>query len=206
MSQLSYKSNQSHAPVWRAALPYMRARKNDIHVPISYRFAERLVDAHPAANRDVVLLAILLHDTGWAEMDSAEIIAKAFGPNMKEVMQSDVRRQHEIIGARIAGEILSSLHYPEALIDEVVLLIDGHDSRAHALSLNDQLLKDADKLWRFTTVGIAIACDWHKKNPTQYVEYLDRDVYPSLFTATARELATEALGNARAELLLELLR
>ena len=194
-----------HAAVWRAALPYMRARKNDIHVPISYQLAERLVAAHPEANGEVVLLAILLHDTGWAEMDSAEIMAKAFGPNMQEVLKSDVRRQHEIIGARIAGEVLASLHYPETIIDEVVTIIDGHDSRPHALSLNDQLMKDADKLWRFTTAGIAVACDWHKKNPTQYVEYLDRDVYPSLFTEAARALANEELTKARAELLIELL-
>jgi len=197
--------NDPHAAVWRAALPYMRARKNDIHVPISYRLAERLVAAHPAANGEVVLLAILLHDTGWAEMDSAEIMAKAFGPNMKDVLKSDVRRQHEIIGARIAGEVLAGLHYPEAIIDEVVTIIDGHDSRPHALLLNDQLMKDADKLWRFTTAGIAVACDWHKKNPTQYVEYLEREVYPSLFTDAARAVANEELTKARAELLIELL-
>lgn len=194
-----------HTPVWRAALPYMRARKNDVHVPISYHAAERLVAAHPEANAEVVLLAILLHDTGWAEIDAEEIIAKAFGPNMKDAMKSDVRRQHEIIGARIAGEILANLHYPEAVIDEVVALIDGHDSRTEAISLNDQLLKDADKLWRFTSVGIAVASDWHKKNPAQYVTYLERDVFPSLFTETARQIATEILNDAREELLIDLL-
>ena len=33
-----------YAEVWSAALPYMRARKNDVHIPIAYRFADVLSD------------------------------------------------------------------------------------------------------------------------------------------------------------------
>ena len=35
-----------HADVWAAARPYMRARKNDVHIPLSYRYAERLLERH----------------------------------------------------------------------------------------------------------------------------------------------------------------
>ena len=35
------------------------------------------------------------------------------------------------------------------VVEEVVAIIDGHDSRRHALSRNDELVKDADKLWRY---------------------------------------------------------
>ena len=45
--------------VWRRAEPYMRARKNDVHVPLSFDWAQRLLDAHPEADRDIVSLAIL---------------------------------------------------------------------------------------------------------------------------------------------------
>jgi hypothetical protein len=51
--------------VWRACEPYMRARKNDIHIPLSFAFARRLLEAHPEADRDIVLLSLLLHDIGW---------------------------------------------------------------------------------------------------------------------------------------------
>lgn len=32
--------------VWHAAAPYLRVRKNDIHVPISFDYAERLLEEH----------------------------------------------------------------------------------------------------------------------------------------------------------------
>ena len=48
--------------LWSAAAPYLRARKNDVHIPLSYGFAEALLSSFP----DVVLPAILLHDCGWS--------------------------------------------------------------------------------------------------------------------------------------------
>ena len=61
-------------PVWRAAEPYMRARKNDVHIPLSFAWCVRLLDHFPDADRDVCLLAILLHDIGWWAIDMEEII------------------------------------------------------------------------------------------------------------------------------------
>ena len=194
-----------HEKVWLAAKPHLRMRKNDVHVPIAYRCAERLLQHHPEANAEVVLLAILLHDTGWSEIDEREIREKAFGPNMKQVLQSDLRRRHEQIGARLARETLTALNHPQSTIEEVVAIIDGHDSRPEALSLNDQLVKDADKLWRFTTTGIAVACDWHKFTPARYAQYLEEDIIPTLFTEAARTLADQELAVSRETLLIDLL-
>lgn len=88
-----------HSAVWAAARPYMRARKNDVHIPMAYDYAQRLLEQHPAADREVVLLAILLHDIGWAVVDQEAIYREGFGPNM---MQSDVRIAHEREGVRLA--------------------------------------------------------------------------------------------------------
>ena len=82
----------------------MRARKNDVHIPMSFDYAERLLEAHPEADRDVVLLAMLLHDIGWAVVDQEAIYRDGFGPGM---MESDVRIAHEREGARLAAEILA---------------------------------------------------------------------------------------------------
>jgi hypothetical protein len=198
-------TTERYAAVWRAAKPYLRARKNDVHVPISYHCAEEILRAHPEANGEVVLLAVLLHDTGWAKIDAQEIFDKAFGPNMTQVLDNDVRVLHEQLGVEIAREILRALDYPDAVIEQVVTLIDGHDSRKHALSREDELMKDADKLWRFTTTGIAVACDWHKYTPARYVQYLEQEVYPTLYTQAARDVADERLAIARDELLIDVL-
>lgn len=41
-----------------------------------------------------------------------------------------------------------------SIIDRAVAIIDGHDSRREALSLEDAVVKDADKLWRVTPHGL----------------------------------------------------
>ena len=100
-----------YAEVWAAARPYMRARKNDVHIPLSYGYAERLLERHPEADADVVLLGILLHDIGWAVVDQEAIYRDGFGPGM---MESDVRIAHEKEGARLARAILEPLGYAAA--------------------------------------------------------------------------------------------
>jgi hypothetical protein len=184
-------------PIWRAALPYLRARKNDIHVPLSYGYAARLCAEHPAADPDVVLPGIILHDVGWAVIDERAIFEQGFGPNM---MESDVRRLHEREGVRIARELLSALEYPPELAERVAAVIDGHDTRKAAHSLEDELLKDADKLWRFTEAGIAVACDWFKLTPGQYAARLEREIAGQLFRPWSREVAAADLAASRAAL------
>ena len=139
-----------HGAVWAAARPYMRARKNDVHIPMAYDYAQRLLAQHPEVDGEIVSLAILLHDIGWAVVDQDAIYRDGFGPDM---MESEVRRAHEREGARLAREILAALGYDAADRRAVVEIIDGHDTRAHALSPEDELVKDADVLWRFSVAG-----------------------------------------------------
>jgi HD superfamily phosphodiesterase len=183
-----------HSAVWAAARPYLRARKGDVHVPLAFAYAERLLERHPEADRDAVLLAVLLHDIGWAVVDQEAIYREGFGPKM---MESEVRIAHEREGARLAAEILDGLGYPAALRDEVVAIVEGHDTRAEALSRNDELVKDADALWRFSIAGIAIACDWFGLTPGEYADRVEGQIEGRLFTAAAREIARAELAHTR---------
>lgn len=187
--------------VWRRAEPYMRARKNDVHVPLSFAWAQRLLDAHPEANRDIVSLAILLHDIGWYSIDMHDIIEKGFGPNM---MKSDVRFLHEAEGVRLSRPVLEETGWPEEIIQAVAEIIDGHDTRADARHLNDRLVRDADKLWRFGVTGVSVACDWFKMNPHQYADKLQKQLN-QLETETGRRWAAEELQMTRATLMLHVI-
>jgi HD superfamily phosphodiesterase len=178
--------------LWAAARPYLRARKNDIHVPMAVDYARRLLEAHPDADADVVLAATLLHDIGWAVVDQEAILRDGFGPGM---MVSDIRIAHEKEGARLAREILDELGWDAAERDEIVAIIDGHDTRRQPLSGNDTLVKDADALWRFNVVGVAISADWFGETPDVYVARLDGDV-ERLYTQAAREIARAELDEA----------
>ena len=187
--------------VWRAAEPYLRSRKNDVHIPISFAYAERLLAIHPEADRDVVLLAIMLHDIGWHAFDMADIVEKGFGPGK---MRSDIRMLHEKEGARLAREMLSMTGWPAMLVAAVAAIIDGHDTRAQSRSLEDRLVRDADKLWRYTTTGVSVACDWFRKTPHQYADQIETEI-AAIETEAARMMATEDLARTRAALMLHLI-
>lgn len=178
--------DEPHAAVWAAARPYMRSRGNDVHLPISYADAQWLLTHYPDADSEVVLLSVLLHDIGWAVLDQELIISEGMGPNM---MEAEIRYAHEREGARLAREILGELRYDAQLIDEVAAIIDGHDTRSEPLSLNDRLMKDCDRLWRFSVVGVALSCVWTGKSPAEYE--------PSLVAQLERFFTPEAQAKAR---------
>lgn len=198
---ISLKTGRYDA-VWRAAETYMRARKNDVHIPLSYAFARKLLEVYPEADEDIVSLAILLHDIGWWSIDATDIFEKGFGPNM---MQSDVRFLHESEGVRLSREVLEQTGWPEHVIAAVGEIIDGHDTRPEPRHLNDRLVRDADKLWRFTVTGVSVACDWFKMNPHQYADRLEASGLQQLETEAGLKMATEELALTRQALLLHLI-
>jgi hypothetical protein len=188
--------------VWRAAEPYMRARKNDIHIPLSFAWALRLLQAHPQADRDVVCLAILLHDIGWYSIDMADIIEKGFsGPDM---LRSDVRYLHESEGVRLARPLLRDAGWSDDVTAQVCGIIDGHDTRLAPRHLNDRLVRDADKLWRFEVTGIAVASDWFKTTPHGYADRLETQK-DQLETDIGCAWAAETLAASRAALMLHVI-
>ncbi len=192
-----------YAELFRAAGPYMRVRKNDIHIPVSYLYALRLLDLYPDADRDIVIAAIILHDIGWYAIDSADLLTKAFdGPDF---LTSDIRYLHETEGVKLARPLLADLGYDKQFIEKVCTIIDGHDTRKFALCLEDELVRDADKLWRFHPVGVAIACDWFKQTPIQYAERLILDVIPQLHMAGSMKMAERDINESQEMFLIGIL-
>jgi HD domain len=181
-------------PIWRAAEPYMRARKNDVHIPLSFDWAVRLLDHFPDADRDVCLLAILLHDIGWWAIDMATIIEQGFRSD--NILQSDVRYRHEAEGVRLATEVLREPGWPEAVIAQVCQIIDGHDTRPDPRHLNDRIVRDADKLWRYEVTGTAVGCDWFGETPAQNCDRNEK-ILAKFETEPGRVMATAALAETR---------
>jgi HD superfamily phosphodiesterase len=184
------------ARIWALAEPYWQTRSGEIHMPESFAMAERLLAALPEADAEVVLPAILLHDVGYARVPVEthhDGLAGAPGG-----WDADVTRRHEIEGARLAREILVAVGYDEALTSRVVEIVDGHDSRGEALSLEDAIVKDADKLWRFTESGVRVAHAWVGRTPTDFMDYVETRVDDWFFTDAAKALARQALEQARA--------
>lgn len=179
------------ATIWQVAKPWLNVRSNEEHTLISYRLGIALLDAHADVEARVVLTAILLHDVGW-KMFPEEKLVQAVGLAAK---YPELQRAHEIESVRIARDELERLALPDVDIGRVLAIIDGHDTRPQPLSPEDALMKDADKLWRFTPHGIACLCDWFRTSPKKTVAMLESYVLPQLTTNAGRMMALALLAD-----------
>jgi hypothetical protein len=190
-------------PIWRSVLAETRARSNNIHLPMSLAYADRLCAAYPEADSLLVRVSILLHDTGWGRVDEARILSEGFTGDWR---RAAIRYEHEKQGCVIAREVLPPLGYDERFVDEVCTIIDGHDTRLEARSLEDALVRDADRLWRFDPAGIALASGWFGTDPATYCDRLAAEVMPELLTSAGLAMARAALSRSTALLKTDVLR
>lgn len=184
------------AGLWEDAKAYLLVRSNDAHTLYAVSLANTLLAHHPHADPDIVLPAILLHDIGWSSV-APELVLSAIAPGggNKELVL-----QHEKEGARLAGELLTKHGVTPGTRDRISFIIDGHDSRKESTSLEDSLVKDADKLWRLTPHGIDTVMDWFGLTRLQAVDLCEARVIDHLFTEAARSIATGLLAVERANL------
>lgn len=170
--------------LWQAAKPWLDVRSNDVHTLIAWRLAGTLLSLRPGVDEAVVRPAILLHDTGWKKMPQ-EKLALAVGPN---ALFPELQRDHEVAGVEISRDILGRLGL--ALNDAAILaLVDGHDTTKSARSAEDAIVKDADKLWRFTPHGVATIGGWFQTPAPDTLAMLEDFVLPSFLTPEARIMA-----------------
>jgi hypothetical protein len=144
------------AAIWELAAPLLKVRDNDAHTLYALGLARALLAAQPEADAAVILPAIMLHDIGWSQVPPAEVL-QAIAPGGG---RPDLVLLHEKEGARLAAGILADAGYDPAKVPAILAIIDGHDSRREALSIDDAIVKDADKTWRLSPHGIDTVMDW----------------------------------------------
>ncbi len=172
--------------VYELAKPFLNTRNNEIHMKISYAFCSKLLEREGGVET-VAKPAIILHDVGW-KMVPEELQLKAFGPHEYD---RKINRIHEVEGARIAREILEKVKYDPVLIDEIAEIILGHDSRQDPLSISDAIVKDADKLWRFSQEALIIDSERFSIDPRVHAVWLGQQIDGWLITETGRKTARE---------------
>ena len=168
--------------------PFLSTRHNEVHTEISTRLAFELLEKE-GGDEDIVVPAIILHDTGWKRVP-VELHLKAFGPN---ATRPELNRLHEVEGVKIAEEILRKVNYDFLMIKEILMIIAGHDSRTEPVSLNDMIVKDADKLWRYSKSGYIVDIERFGESKEEGLERLRSNLSGWFFTVTAKEVATEKL-------------
>lgn len=173
------------AAIWELAAPLLRVRDNDAHTLYAFGLARALLDAHPEADAAVVLPAIMLHDIGWSQVPPSEVL-QAIAPGGG---RPDLVLLHEKEGAQLAAEILAECNYDAVKLPAILEIIDGHDSRREAVSIEDAIVKDADKTWRLSPHGIDTVMDWFGLDRGQAVRLCSQRVHSHLFTVEAQAIA-----------------
>lgn len=157
------------ASVWSAALQYQDKREDLGQGEVVTYFAHHLSVLANLDNtdREVVVLAAILHDTGYARMPLVnERFRAAIERERPDVPVTrsfrdlaelafyqfeclfDIRVQHQNHSVQIAREILHT--YPDERLERVVEIVSDHDTRAYPPSRLAKLMWDADVLWRLS--------------------------------------------------------
>jgi hypothetical protein len=180
--------NDTFLKICDLARPFLDTRENEEHTRIACGFASRLL-AKESGDPHVVIPAVILHDVGWKSIPE-DLQLTAFGPGQKD---KALNRIHEQEGARMARDILEAVEYPPDLIKEITAIILGHDSRQQAISVNDAIVKDADKLWRYSEHGVSLGVERFAMTRLQYLERLRTNLEGWLLTETGKTVAREEL-------------
>ncbi len=184
-----------HLSLFEKAEPFLRTRHNVIHTTIAYHCAMHLLTAE-GGDPSIVIPAILLHDVGWSAIPEEQQLL-AFGI---EIRDPGLWRRHETEGAKLAAMILYEKGCPGDLVNAIIRIIDGHDTRTGALDLNDMIVRDADKLWRYSRTGFSIDANRFQCEPHKHVGWLTEGIKNWFFTRTAAQLAREEVEKRQEEM------
>ncbi len=195
------------AKIWELSEPFQDKRDDEGHTRVVTQYAAVLLESFPDADPNVVIPAAILHDVGWSQLTPEERLGVIDGTLTKEQSRK-FRYEHQIQGAKLAIEILARVNYDPQKTVEILEIILGHDTRDGSPSLNDSLMRDADKLWRFSSIGLAADPKRDKVGGERStflfwidvrVAELEQTGY--FFTDVAREFARVEISNRKQELL-----
>lgn len=138
---------QKFEDIWRLALPYQDKRNDAGHAAVATDYARRLLTLISHAKPEVVIPAITLHDIGWSQMPPDKLLI-TYNPPSEEAKYT-ARLEHQVYALDLALQILQSVDYDPAFVGPILVIIAQHDTRRGFLSLEDAVVRDADKLWRY---------------------------------------------------------
>ena len=85
------------------------------------------------------------------------------------------------------------MNYPFHRIEEIVVIVLGHDSVREAMSFNDAIVKDSDKLWRYSGHGVMVNAKRFGMTVPHYLDHLRSKIDEWFLTLTAGSLARQEL-------------
>jgi HD superfamily phosphohydrolase YqeK len=189
---VSLHLNVIESTILKLAKPYLQIRDNERHTLNAIEFALKLLEIYDA-ERAIVIPAMILHDVGWSKV-SQDIISRTCRPHPDKKLA----RIHEKESVKLAAGILKDIGYDITMSAAIVEIINGHDTRSIAVSTNDKIVKDSDKLTRcaksfwFWTRQLPMA-------PRELADTIEETIEEWFFLDKSKEIAKEELKQRRME-------
>ena len=173
--------------LFEQAKPYLAVRGDLMHARISHECALILMERE-GGDREIIEPAIVLHDVGWSRLGHREIKG-AYGVKARGVESERLNLIHEKEGAALARQLLERNQYDPLLIDKITCIIQVHDSGEDIRSLEEAVVKDADKLWRFSEIGFSKEVERQGISPSELCRHLVKHHKTWFCTESAFEIA-----------------
>lgn len=182
------------------ALPYQDQRDDPGHAEVTLAYAQSLVTSEKI-DEHIVIPAIILHDVGYSQLPKDRRL-QVFDKSRTDEQRREVQIEHQDAGVRLAKEILEKLGYPARSISEILEIISQHDTRKGFISKNEGIVRDSDKLWRFSKKGFEAGDRRNNTGREQRCKELEADIdKPDYFySERAKQLAREELQARKTEL------
>lgn len=145
-----------------------------------------------------------MHDIGWSQISKEESL-KIFSSETGEEDRIKIQRKHEEAGTKLAKQILDNVNYNTEAINEILEIISKHDTRKGFISKNEGIMRDADKLWRFSKRGFWADIKRRNNTPKEECDKLKAkiDSQNFFYSDSAKKMAREELEKRRSEFLYE---
>jgi len=185
--------------MWDQAEEKQDLRDDKGHAKTVLEFAQMLSEIFNA-NKKIVIPAAIFHDTGYFGMDKG-VLSEMMAGKLPEEASKQIKKEHMQKGGEIAKEILLELNYDPSLIKEIVRIIENHDLDNECMSIEEKIVRDADKLWRFSKRGFDLDVKRRNWPAEKWYSYLKGNLdKPGYFqTKEARGIAQNELEKRRKE-------
>ncbi|MEW5766493.1 MAG: ATP-binding protein [bacterium] len=191
--------NKVYDVIYEKAKGYCRDNCDLLHLKNALDMAKGLVTKE-GGDETIILPGIILHDVGWHTFSFEEekriripLITANLRTRGYSLQNGVLIHRHEVEGGAIAEKILTELDYPEDKRIKIIEIILGHDTRTQAISKEDMLVKDADKLSRYTKEGFSSLCEKFNLNEDDFFNYIRFKIEKWFFTSSAKDMARECL-------------
>lgn len=185
--------------IWEMAIPFQDKRDDNGHAEIVTNYAIQLCKLEKIKD-DIVVPAAILHDIGWSCLTKKERFL-IFDPCLTPEAERKIRIKHEEKSAKLAKKILNQVKYPLDLMGNIVEIISKHDTRKNFLSKEDGLVRDADKLWMYTKIGLE--ADIRRRGLTfdELYNYLKKQIDKKYFfySESAKKIARKEFEDRKKE-------